>query len=49
MFLALPVFKVNQSKHATPPAIVLSIFIAAFLPPALVDIILILAPGTAES
>lgn len=49
MFLALPVFKVYQSKHTTSPVIVLSIFFAGFLPPALIDIILILAPGTAKS
>ena len=49
MFLALPVFKVYQSKHTTSPVNVLSIFIAVFLPAALIDIILILAPGTAKS
>lgn len=48
MFLTFPVFKVYQSKHTTSPVNVLSIFIAVFLPAALIDIILILAPGAAK-
>ena len=51
MFLTFPVFKVYQGKHTTSPVIVFthtSIFIAVFLPPALIDIILIFAPGAAK-
>ena len=52
MFLTFPVFKVYQGKHTTSPVIVfthVSILVTGFLPPALIDIILILAPGTAKS